>query len=362
MRAIGIGAVFASLSCNTVPPCPSGGTGSWTLTAASERVYVGAVSVGHEIAEWAGSRNTIFIVDALTGQRSSSARMPEDRARASFAMSPDYAIVWGGALSKPAGEFLEFIDEPSVFLWERDSDSWSKHPFPEYLKAGIDYDVHWTGEEFITWGGWNDEGALVSGARFDPETLSWAPMDQGDAPEAQGATIWTEQGLFLWTYTPNDPATAAYLYSTEESRWTSLAMEDGPTARFPELATGGGKVYLVGGNVFDEGEMGRYEYTDGYHYEVWSFDLQSHEWESIETPQEVAIGPRATWAGGRLYMFSLDCTSGSYYDPESDEWGVMTSVGGPRSPSHLFEIDGKLVTYGEYEHPTEYGTVFVYEP
>ena len=51
------------------------------------------------------------------------------------------------------------------------------------------------------WGGYDQVGALATGARFDPTASTWTPTSQGlDLPAARGdlAGVWDGSRLVLW--------------------------------------------------------------------------------------------------------------------------------------------------------------------
>lgn len=59
----------------------------------------------------------------------------------------------------------------------------------------------WTGNELVVWGGWTEGGSLTrTGARYDPDSDVWFPMQMNGAPVGRylQTTVWTGQEMIVW--------------------------------------------------------------------------------------------------------------------------------------------------------------------
>src|SRR5207248_1056000 len=97
----------------------------------------------------------------------------------------------------------------------------------------------WTGREFVVWGGRGDEYAHFNdGARYNPETDSWAPLPP--CPELEGrhapTAVWTGSEMIVWggfNRTTNSSQTynSGARYDPVRDTWTLLPKEGVPRAR-----------------------------------------------------------------------------------------------------------------------------------
>jgi N-acetylneuraminic acid mutarotase len=58
----------------------------------------------------------------------------------------------------------------------------------------------WTGNIFLTWGGYNLSTALNDGAKYDPVSNSWLSISTTNAPTARydHTAVWTGTEMILW--------------------------------------------------------------------------------------------------------------------------------------------------------------------
>jgi N-acetylneuraminic acid mutarotase len=164
----------------------------------------------------------------------------------------------------------------------------------------------------IIWGGLNASGTLSDGARYDPGTDTWKPMRNEDAPSGRAIplAVWTGKELVLWSgYGRETNAAAVFLpdgarYNPETDTWAPLNLHGAPKGRIITPAVWTGKEMLFWSGINDAGTSGlkdpnRYVGTGA------GYNPVTDNWTEIPTLN--APAPRAAsavvWTGEGLLMF-----------------------------------------------------------
>jgi hypothetical protein len=71
----------------------------------------------------------------------------------------------------------------------------------------------WSGTEMIVWGGTNATTELATGGRYDPLTNRWSPTNTGaytPLPRVLHTAVWTGQEMLVWGGSPTPTSSGAY--------------------------------------------------------------------------------------------------------------------------------------------------------
>jgi hypothetical protein len=223
----------------------------------------------------------------------------------------------------------------------------------------------WTGREILIWGGDNAGTAPLVGTAYDPVQDSWRTLAMAGAPSARAypSAAWTGSEMIVWggavvaQAAPFTIPTATLLadggrYDPVADRWQPISQVGAPSARGLALAIWTGQRMLVWGggkvpSVFDFNDGGRY-------------DPVTDSWSPMTTVG--APTPRASfayaWTGKWLLVWSGFADTppgtsglpndGARYDPVADRWTPMSTVNAPSGRSNaLFGWSGReLVVWG----------------
>jgi N-acetylneuraminic acid mutarotase len=204
----------------------------------------------------------------------------------------------------------------------------------------------WTGDEVIVWGGMGCSGPCGDGARYDPVADTWTRLPDKDAPRARHRhqAVWTGTEMLIWGgYGSNETVqmTSGARYSPATDSWDAMA-PGSPTFGFGSVsgqAVWGGNEMLVWGGSQGGGR----------------YDPVTDTWRPVSaTGAPRGAGAAVVWTGsemlvwgGGLYnprsRFSAIATemliwgggqytpenNGARYDPATDTWSAVSSVGAP---------------------------------
>jgi N-acetylneuraminic acid mutarotase len=202
----------------------------------------------------------------------------------------------------------------------------------------INHTAFWTGSHMLVWGGWDWSGpAPGRGGRYDPTTNTWSKTTLVGAPMSRErhTAVWTGSRMIVWggfdgfeTYW-NDGA----IYDPAADAWTPVAAEGAPGARASHTAVWTGSKMIVWGGHYWVG--GHQQYTIAVNT-GGIYDPATDTWTPMTTvgAPEARVYHTAVWTGSKMIVWGgihgdawLD--TGGIYDPATDTWTPTSTVGSP---------------------------------
>lgn len=203
----------------------------------------------------------------------------------------------------------------------------------------------WTGSEVILWGGWiQDErpgcwtGANASrtGGRYDPATDTWKRVPDEGAPGGDGEgdaphyplMYWTGTDVLVYTGRGGDSMPPElHLYDPDANAWTTVSPPAGmlePQAKYQSTWTGEELIMWASGY-----DSAAYTPSSDTWRAIAPFGARDRVWESASawSGTEVLIWVPPWWYSG-ADTWDED-PFGVRYDPATDTWTEMSTVGGP---------------------------------
>ena len=242
-------------------------TDSWTATttvnAPSARSAHSAVWTGSEMIVWGGNaENTGGKYNPATNSwtATSTTNAPTGRGNHTAVWASTEMIVWGGvdAFGNPLNTGGKY--NPTTNTWTPTSTT-------NAPDARTFHSTVWTGNEMIVWGGWDpDTGTIFStGARYNPNTDSWAPTGSTNVPEARSThtAVWTGSEMIIWGGSDENfvPMNSGGRYNPSIDSWVSTSTTGAPTARVGHTAVWTGMEMVIWGGSSELGVInsgGRY--------------------------------------------------------------------------------------------------------
>jgi N-acetylneuraminic acid mutarotase len=204
----------------------------------------------------------------------------------------------------------------------------------------------WTGTRMLIWGGLGN-GAVNTGATYDPLTDSWSPISLTGAPSArfQHSAVWTGTRMVVWGGQPG-PVNTGGSYDPITNSWTEVATSNAPSVRNVHRAVWTGTRMLVWGGS----GAGQTPLATGARY-----DPATNSWLPMSTVGAPSgrWAHGAAWTGSRLlvwggYTSSGSTNTGGMYDPASDTWAPISTLGAPaaRAWHSALWSGGRLLVWG----------------
>jgi N-acetylneuraminic acid mutarotase len=223
---------------------------------------------------------------------------------------------------------------------------------PEYRDG---HTAVWTGDEMIIWGGGN-AGILNTGGRYDPLTDTWQPTSNIDAPAERAAhtAFWTGDRMIVWGGFGNLDADIGGIYDPSGDSWSAMSGVQAPRGRYYHTAVWTGDRMIVWGglsNTFDNvlGDGGSYEPA-------------TDSWSPLSTVGAPAPrwGQSGVWTGDTLIVWGghdgVDVDTGGRYDPLTDTWTPTSTAGAPtaRRLHQAVWLGDRLILWGGGSGPLGY--------
>ena len=248
----------------------------------------------------------------------SSIDVPTKRTEHAALWTGSEMIIWGGIKRNTWGRAIPIN---TGGRYNPTSDSWEAMSVVGAPSPRIHAQAVWTGTELIVWGGTDDyyNGSdFNDGARYNPLTDSWSPLPNINAPESSqhSSAVWTGNEMLIWI----DGLGSGYgnlthtlrSYNPVSDSWKPLSALCSP-------------VYAL-------------SFADG--------------WTSSD----------AHWDGSRMFIWSNYSTGGYFYEPETDKWQAVATIGQPYFYRfyNLVWAEDKFIILGSdsSSSPTSYGAIF----
>jgi hypothetical protein len=222
-------------------------------------------------------------------------------------------IIWGGQTDTSTSSVVD--------TGGRLGETWTTVSTSGAPTARANHTAVWTGTEMIVFGGSDDTGAaLDTGGRYNPATDTWIPLPTTGAPSPRlgHAAVWTGRFMLVWGGEDGsgNMRASGRRYDPVADRWTPMA-EGGPVRSYPISAWTGSRWILYGGvdgpNTFSDGAM---------------YLLGEDRWvEMAPDSQRRADLTSSVWTGRELIVWGG--ISGRRFDPVTNTWSDVTSVGQP---------------------------------
>ena len=225
----------------------------------------------------------------------------------------------------------------------------------------------WTGTEMIVWGNPSyDDGqggyteSSFGGARYNPNTDTWTPISEVDAPEPRYGyqVVWTGTEMILWggANTEHDYVSdPSYVISTTIDRadgarynpatdhWTPISEIDAPTARrdFRAVWTGTEMIVLGGysGGVrvresWAPPFWGWWQDYPSEQVDMWRYNPSTDAWVQASLLDVGYLANNSSsktilWTGSELFVGVGTIAESGFYDPLTDSWRLISPVGAP---------------------------------
>ena len=275
--------------------------------------------------------------------------IPEPTAGFSAVWADNQMIVWGGQVTS-SNSIEVTVNSNSGARYRPDRDDWLPVSGTPTVRVG--FSMVWAKDELILWGGaptMNSRSDYRSGARLNLATGRWTPTSLVNAPSARHnhRAVWTGTEMIVWggegyAPDPREPSTiqtygtldTGARYNPVTDTWIPMDSSVGPTARTEHTMIWTGNEVIIFG-----GRSSYYSYPSSYLNTGARFDPKTGAWEGIAT--ELAPSPRslhmAVWTGKEMIVWGGNTNSastgllktGARYYPTRNTWTPMTSQGAP---------------------------------
>jgi N-acetylneuraminic acid mutarotase len=195
--------------------------------------------------------------------------------------------------------------------------------------------VVWTGSEMIIWGGWGDQAALNSGAKYNPQTDTWTPLSVQNSPSARygSATVWTGAVMIIWSGYYFGPGGSlfpsdGYKYDPQNDEWIQISSNNQPAPRMGASTVWTGAEMIVWG-----GQTADYSISNS----GGKYNPVTNKWTATSTGPNVPeqrVAQVAVWTGTEMLIwggtgYNGPTNSGGKYKPDTDSWSVISTLNAP---------------------------------
>ncbi|MBI3415719.1 MAG: hypothetical protein HY043_10455 [Verrucomicrobia bacterium] len=363
---------WQSMSTNNAPRARSSHTMIWT---GKEMIIWGGVENGGDGRETGDGAGYDPVSDSWRILR--NAQAPLARSFHSAIWTGDEMIIWGGGSSLAAARIardqssassiqLEAVTAQAALVPRRstgvnpinsgaryrpDTDSW--RPINVPLAGRIGHTVVWTGREAIVWGGRlpSSFGFTVQGGRFNPITGRWSAtsLDHTPEPRHNHTAVWTGAEMVVWggdgIYGSGAvPIATGGRYDPVLDRWFEVESSGAPSPRNGHSAVWSGTEMIIWGGT---SRTNGFFSPSGLVNTGARYNPRNNSWTSLAADQtHGAPAPRrehvAVWTGSEMIIWGglaqngnptnlISLNTGSRYDPQSNTWKPMSTLGAPHS-------------------------------
>ena len=283
---------------------------------------------------------------------------PEARTEHTAVWTGVEMIVWGGHDGNSIAKNTGARFDPVANTWTPIATAGA--PSPRWLHTAV-----WTGTEMVIWGGFGGGGSFVAlsdGAKYNPQTNTWAPITAVAQPSARlsHTAVWTGTDMIVWggfscVACANAQLDTGARYNPVSDTWTPTATVGAPSARANHTAVWSGSKMIVWGGNNDAAPGPPALFASGGVY-----DPTTDGW----APTNLVGAPlptrchSAVWTGTEMIVFGgqtntgLACdisstATGSRYNPITDSWNSMSvaPVSSTISSARVVWTGNQLITW-----------------
>ena len=301
---------------------------AWVPLAAenrpSPRWYHGSTWTGNRMLTWGGwntatgsplNTGALYDPNIDSWVTMSSTGAPSPRGLFAYAWTGNEFIVWGGG-NQEGG-----ITYGNGARYNPSTDTWTAMSSTGAPSARVQSAFAWTGAEFLVWGGVNESGFLGDGALYNPATDSWRPVSTLTAPSPRRLPefVFTPAGeLIVWAGVGgSDPGTAlgdGGIYDVAADTWKPIPATPGLAARHMATMIGTGfDVLLLGGSATEQ-------HAQPPLSDFYRFIPDTVQWEALPVLPRGRRNHSIVWTGSQVIA-----------------WGGVTGSG-PTSTGYRFDV------------------------
>ena len=229
-------------------------------------------------------------------------------------------LVWGGS-KEDGGECLR-----TGGRYNPQTDTWAPISNENAPSARCGHTAVWSGRVMVVWGGVkSNHSVLESGGRYEPATDRWLPMSTLNAPAGRvlHTAVWMGSLMVVWGGSPGfsqEPLDTGGRYDPSSDTWTSTSTSRAPAPRTEHTAVWTGSLMVVWGG------LGPFDGTPPGLDTGGRYDPVTDTWSATTTASAPAAraGHTAIWTGGFMLVWggsSLD-TGGRYFPGQSLDDGA----------------------------------------
>jgi len=312
----------------------------------------------------------------------SAVGVPPPRSMHAAVWTGTQMIVWGGTSMLPGlGASGIGLYDPSTNAWALSATGSPGSACTPIATCGglAEESVVWSGAEMIVWGGdtLSSKGGLYptdTGARYDPAVDAWTPLPLGPSGRARHVAVWTGAEMLVWGGAgfpfPDSPVLAdGARYDPATDTWSPMNGTGAPDARQSAQAVWTGTEMIVWGGDSGTGDSAGPALDSGGRY-----DPVGDAWVPMETAGAPAprSGHTVIWTGTEMIAWGGRTNStgtlhgtGGRYDPVGDTWTPTSTAGAPEPRNHHTAVwtgSAMIVWGGDTAAAPRVGTGGVYDP
>jgi N-acetylneuraminic acid mutarotase len=273
---------------------------------------------------------------------------PSSAADSSAVWTGSEMVVWGGyeitVRRGPLGNSWVTLPLSGGSRYNPQTDQWQPMSNLNAPQARYGAPAVWSGTEMLVWGGeWHELGTnwgfptitnhtiLSSGAKYNPATDQWKPINGAGAPSAREdfALVWAGNRMIVWGGNVNGTADGTgKSYTPASDTWTALPTAGAPSARYRHAAAWTGSEVLVWGG---ENPAAHPHYPNS----GARFNPSQNAWQPIDIGEPGARQNAAgVWTGSELLIWGGDSgerllRSGARFNPALNAWRPVSLEGAP---------------------------------
>lgn len=351
--------IWSPVSLTGAPEARTDHTAVWT---GSEMIIWGGDD-GNSIAKNSGGR---YDQANNTWMPTTTNQAPSAREQHTAIWAGAEMIIWGGFTGAFAFDTLG-----DGARYDPQTDTWASISAVNQPSKRVSHTSIWTGTEMIIWGGFScvacANGELGTGARYNPSTDTWTSITTINAPAARGhhSAIWTGSKMIVWGgQNDGGNATATLLntggiYDPATDTWTNTTLVGAPPPTFCHVGIQTtSEMIIFGGQTNTDLACGLSSTAT-----VYQFDVIANIWSAMnDAPLSSSLaGPAAIWSGNRMITWFDNV--GGRYDPVTDIWQGVSTDGAPstrRKHTLVWTGTNMIVWGGDFAGPV--GTGAIYNP